>query len=337
MPEPLTITLKTLTPLWTGGADGTSDRLHETGLIGSLRWWYEALVRGLGGYACDPTEHACLYDPDKPNKGLCVACQTFGATGWARRFRLAINDTTQPEGPTGSRQATGERLNRDGKSPIWYFQKGKGWGGSFDLSAIPLAAEFNPHLLLGLLKLIERQAGLAAKTQLGYGWIHVTEPKTFDIAAFVRAIVDDAKTQPTKSKELPTLNEMFFAQLTTRDTGLNATLNLRYDVRAAFRKAFNGDQALRHFICGTVKGNNRQASKIHFSQAVNDTMRVWGWIPTNQIPVRGVTRDQVVAQINNTIHTFGTIMYWREFDSPRDTVKRISNTEIFLTSLLEVK
>ncbi|MGQ9833224.1 MAG: type III-B CRISPR module RAMP protein Cmr1, partial [Candidatus Villigracilaceae bacterium] len=37
------IQLKTLTPLWTGGIDGTTDRLHETGLIGSLRWWYEAL------------------------------------------------------------------------------------------------------------------------------------------------------------------------------------------------------------------------------------------------------------------------------------------------------
>ncbi|UKL14242.1 type III-B CRISPR module RAMP protein Cmr1 [Dissulfurimicrobium hydrothermale] len=43
------ITLKTLTPLWTGGVDQTSDRLHETGLIGSLRWWYEALVRVQGG------------------------------------------------------------------------------------------------------------------------------------------------------------------------------------------------------------------------------------------------------------------------------------------------
>lgn len=48
MTEPLIITLKTLTPLWTGGADGRSDRLHTTGIIGSLRWWYEGIVRGLG-------------------------------------------------------------------------------------------------------------------------------------------------------------------------------------------------------------------------------------------------------------------------------------------------
>jgi hypothetical protein len=62
------ITLKTLTPLWTGGVDQTCDRLHETGLIGSLRWWYEVLVRGLGGYACDPTEHRCTFDEEKYRK-----------------------------------------------------------------------------------------------------------------------------------------------------------------------------------------------------------------------------------------------------------------------------
>jgi CRISPR type III-B/RAMP module RAMP protein Cmr1 len=40
------IRLKTLTPLWTGGVEaGKVDRVHETGIIGSLRWWYEAIVR----------------------------------------------------------------------------------------------------------------------------------------------------------------------------------------------------------------------------------------------------------------------------------------------------
>jgi len=83
------ILLKTLTPVWTGGVDQICDRLHETGLIGSLRWWYEALVRGLGGYACDPTsEERC---PDK-NGQRCVVCELFGCTGWGRKFRLQIVD-----------------------------------------------------------------------------------------------------------------------------------------------------------------------------------------------------------------------------------------------------
>ncbi len=81
--------LRTLTPLWTGGVDQTCDRLHETGLIGSLRWWYEALVRGLGGYACDPTSDGRC--PDE-NGRRCAACELFGCTGWARKFRLRVLD-----------------------------------------------------------------------------------------------------------------------------------------------------------------------------------------------------------------------------------------------------
>lgn len=93
------IRLKTLTPLWTGGVEaGKCDRIHETGILGSLRWWMEVLVRGVGGNVCDPTEQKCLYDPQKPNNNLCDVCQIFGATGWRRRFRLeVVQDNTQPD------------------------------------------------------------------------------------------------------------------------------------------------------------------------------------------------------------------------------------------------
>ncbi|MBW2123481.1 MAG: type III-B CRISPR module RAMP protein Cmr1 [Deltaproteobacteria bacterium] len=92
------IRIRTLTPLGTGGGDQTCDRLHETGIIGSLRWWYEALVRGLGGYACDSTgDDRCEYDPKKPvppENQLCAACHLFGCTGWGRKFRLRVLDTS---------------------------------------------------------------------------------------------------------------------------------------------------------------------------------------------------------------------------------------------------
>jgi CRISPR-associated protein Cmr1 len=83
------IELKTLTPLWTGGVDGRCDRVHETGIIGSLRWWYEAIVRGLGGWACDPTDDRSC--PDKQGK-RCAACELFGCTSWQRKFKLHILD-----------------------------------------------------------------------------------------------------------------------------------------------------------------------------------------------------------------------------------------------------
>ncbi|MDW7983262.1 MAG: type III-B CRISPR module RAMP protein Cmr1 [Acidobacteriota bacterium] len=76
-----------LTDIWTGDAEGRGNRLVPTGLMGSLRWWFEVLVRGLGGKACDPTGSSrCT-----PLK-RCVVCELFGCTGWARKFRLMVLD-----------------------------------------------------------------------------------------------------------------------------------------------------------------------------------------------------------------------------------------------------
>ncbi|HXG36268.1 MAG TPA: type III-B CRISPR module RAMP protein Cmr1, partial [Dehalococcoidia bacterium] len=81
--------LKALTHIWTGDADGKSGCLIPTGIVGSLRWWFEVLVRGLGGKACDPTSDVRC--PDQ-NGRHCVVCELFGCTGWARKFRLMILD-----------------------------------------------------------------------------------------------------------------------------------------------------------------------------------------------------------------------------------------------------
>ncbi|MBU0491723.1 MAG: type III-B CRISPR module RAMP protein Cmr1 [Chloroflexi bacterium] len=337
MPEPIRIQLRTLTPLWTGGVEtGKMDRIHETGLIGSLRWWYEALVRGMRGEACDPTEHACSYDAGKPNHGLCSACHLFGATGWSRRFRLVVQDTTQPDGDSGSRQPTGKRFKRGATNerPSWYFTQGR--GGTITVSLIPLATDFDPQVVVGLFKLIEQHAGLAAKTQLGYGWIRLVQPPPFDEAGFVQAVQTAAAAKLNSSEGLPALSEMFFAQIGTSDPALTAMLNLKYDVRAAFRSAFGGDQTLRHFVCGAVRGNQRQAAKVFFSQVVDDTMRVWGWIP-NALPISGITRDQVVDQIKTTISQYGPpVRSWREYNSPRDTMTPLqTDRAAFLASLLQ--
>jgi CRISPR-associated protein Cmr1 len=103
--------LTLLTPLWTQGVDANRlvviDRIHETGLMGSLRWWYETVIRGLGGYACDPVDEQsrCAFNTEAYERArhngqsglaaagaglaqVCPACRLFGCTGWARKMRL---------------------------------------------------------------------------------------------------------------------------------------------------------------------------------------------------------------------------------------------------------
>ncbi|RRR68782.1 MAG: type III-B CRISPR module RAMP protein Cmr1 [Candidatus Viridilinea halotolerans] len=110
------VPITTLTPLWTGGVEtGRVDRLHETGILGSMRWWMEALVRGMGGYVCDPTTQKCLYDPSKPDNGICAVCHVFGATGWRRRFRLEVEDDTQPDRGVQPQIRAQRQYNRNGR------------------------------------------------------------------------------------------------------------------------------------------------------------------------------------------------------------------------------
>lgn len=92
-----TYQFKALTELWTGSVtleerngqirERTGpDRLITTGLLGSIRWWCEVLVRGLGGTACDSTDTKC------EDRDHCVVCELFGCTGWARKFRFEVLD-----------------------------------------------------------------------------------------------------------------------------------------------------------------------------------------------------------------------------------------------------
>jgi CRISPR-associated protein Cmr1 len=110
-----TYQLKALTDLWTGSVtleekngqikEKTGPaRLITTGLLGSIRWWFEVLVRGLGGNACDPSPENKEKNPPEcrcPNKKVekandpghhCVVCELFGCTGWARKFRFEVLD-----------------------------------------------------------------------------------------------------------------------------------------------------------------------------------------------------------------------------------------------------
>jgi CRISPR-associated protein Cmr1 len=97
--------LKTLAQIWTGGVrPNDNSRLRPTGIKGSIRWWCEALIRGLDAYACDPTsDNRCEFNTrsyrqtnnlDEELQKICPACQLFGCTGWRGKFNLRIENNT---------------------------------------------------------------------------------------------------------------------------------------------------------------------------------------------------------------------------------------------------
>ncbi len=98
--------VQALTDIWTGSVrikevngevkeKPEGDRLATTSLLGSIRWWFEVLVRGLGGLACDPSAEngrcpdSRVKDSTKPGHH-CIVCELFGCTAWARKFRFDV-------------------------------------------------------------------------------------------------------------------------------------------------------------------------------------------------------------------------------------------------------
>ncbi|MCI4625616.1 MAG: type III-B CRISPR module RAMP protein Cmr1 [Candidatus Magnetoovum sp. WYHC-5] len=83
---------KASTNIWTGSVDRQGDKLITTGVLGSIRWWFEVLVRGIGGSACNPNStNSTKCNGEKH----CVVCELFGCTGWARKFKFEVTDNNQ--------------------------------------------------------------------------------------------------------------------------------------------------------------------------------------------------------------------------------------------------
>ncbi|RKZ28693.1 type III-B CRISPR module RAMP protein Cmr1 [bacterium] len=162
------VKIKPLTPIWTGDENRKCKTLRETGVLGSLRWWYEVLIRGLGGSACDSTsDNRC---PDKDGNH-CDACELFGCTGWARKFRLEVEfNTTIPEVWVGTRKKRG---NKYLKRNVAGFMA----NGAIVLKFIPLRKiSSNEWALLNkTLEIIANYGGLGAKISQGNGVIEIVE------------------------------------------------------------------------------------------------------------------------------------------------------------------
>jgi CRISPR-associated protein Cmr1 len=358
------VTIQTLTPLWTGGVEtGECDRIHETGILGSLRWWMEALVRGLGGQeVCDPTAQTCSYDPKKPDNGLCDVCQIFGATGWKRRFRLEVQELqisdAQIQHPLKANRTYTDHNGKQ-KTPTWYFQNSPK-SGLFTLKIQPLHPIFQPEVIGGLIQFVADWSAVGARPQMGFGVIQIihddfSQPKRLDTRPLYDWLI---KTSGSKSDlTLPGLSNIFLAKIQAKDSSHSFqeknTFDLKYDIRQLFRtetkagvpnkinKNHKSEETdLRHFIMGTVK-EEREAAKIKVSRPYDNgkLIRLWGWIPEQgDVYNSRWNREKAVNAVHQHLTANYKLEIWREMNSARDTVTPSqADNRAFLASLLDIQ
>jgi len=356
------LAIHTLTPLWTGGAEaGKVDRLHETGILGSLRWWMEALVRGMGGKACDPNQGECRLDAEKYEKsraadehqrlrdtGLCDVCQVFGATGWRRRFRLHIVEKKVSDAriehtvSLSNRQYTDDQGKQ--RTPIWYFRDptqsdqskpkpSTPKQGLFNIEIQSLDSHFSAEIIAGLVQFVANWAALGARAQMGFGVIEPVNGRIETQALYNWLI---ARTGSETYSELPSLQNIFLAKIRPKDPNSPFTEQSPFTLKYDLRQLYANDQELRHFIMGTVKGE-RIAAKVKMSRPYGGGLiRVWGWIPEKAtVDQDSWDRDAVVKAIHQHLEANYSLQVWREMNSPRDTATpNIRDAKVFLRSLL---
>lgn len=328
---------QTLTPIWTGGKDtGKVDRIHETGIIGSMRWWYETLVRGMGGKVCDLGTSKCLHHPETGKNDLCEVCQLFGTTGWKRRFRLRIIESNlQSDGSVETVRL--HQFKRNGKSPSWWFPNDlndKPRKGGFSISLETYENNSTLELIQGLLQFMSDWSALGARPQMGFGVVTPingvrfdTQPLNNKLTSLNKAYVD---------QKLPSLRNVFFAQIQKESISNEEPFILKHNLRMEFREKPKDktETNIRHFVMGTA-GKNPIAAKIKMSRPYGDgVIRIWGWIPEICAYYNGVwNRDSILDKIYSHIATNYTINYWREYDSPRDS-RNYSDINDYLSQLL---
>lgn len=346
------VSLKTLTPVWTGGVEtGKMDRIQETGIIGSLRWWYEALVRGLGGEVRESGKDSkCEFDAQKyrhslatderqrlRDAGLCDVCQVFGATGWKRRFRVEVpQEQVKPTSlPRVVRAQRSYQIDGRKKTPTWWLwakdarESQKPREGMFSLRLESPFPDFDLQIIAGLVQFLADWAAIGAKAQVGFGVV-----EALGAPAEVRPLYQRLVTIKGNSRypRLPSLQNIFLARLQLPSGAKEETFNLKYDLR----RLFSARQDLRHFIMGTVKGN-RMAAKIKVSLPYgNGLVRVWGWVPEEAEVYKNCwNREKVVDAIYQHLRANCTLEVWREMNSTRDTVTPNHKDAVaFLQSLL---
>ncbi|NTU54133.1 MAG: type III-B CRISPR module RAMP protein Cmr1 [Chlorobiaceae bacterium] len=344
------IPVRTLTPIWTGGASiGKVDRLRETGIIGSMRWWYEVLVRGVGGYVSDPTsqensgldvdafnalsleeqhDRLCLHDT-----GLCDVSRIFGTTNWKRQFRIQVIDRTAHDGNVHN-----VSFRKDGQERKWFFPENindKPRSGDFTISIVPLSVDFDPLVIKGLIQFIADWASLGARAQMGFGVIQPYGDR-LDTRPLFEHLKGLRGTQTYAG--YPSLDDFFFVRFRKkdgRDFVEQDPFLLKYDLRNLFRDS----KKIRHFVMGSISKPS-YAAKIRMSRPYEhdgvSIIRLWGWIPACYPDGLPISKQEIWKKIYTHLFENYIIEQHVALTPPDGTKTPNGDITSFLATLLNI-
>jgi CRISPR-associated protein Cmr1 len=361
-PEAITIKLKTVTPIWTGGIDkfvmDKNDRnkdnatkrlirksameyLKASSIMGGLRFWAEAYFRALGEKVCDITgKNKCIYDKQK-NKNICKVCELFGCTGKSRSFILKLRAFSYDE----KRE---ERLSlyeykykkKYGgiKDPTWYLKPGFN-NCDFILQIIPLLSQQIDPIIVFLLKTMLDWGTIGAQDQYGYGVVESVD--NFLDRIKIQDNIFNKLRKTSLSSDYPAFGDFFFfiGRIKKGNNPKKIPFEIRYQVRSALKTKPRDkkEERLRHYFCGSTMKFDKSATKYNIALTPDGILRGWGWFPSKG--ELGKHRDDCLDLLKKQINKFvipGTLK-WKEFASKRDNVNSAKSWPEFLQELAQGK
>lgn len=209
--------VRTLTPVWTGDAEGVPQGLKCSGIIGSMRMIFEAIIRGeAGGHTCDITgtqsNRRCNYSK---NPNICPACAIFGCTGLSRAFKinwelpeirnvlLPIADTREGDGKRNKRRipisnwlastvSADKEMGRKFSENDWIAKVRPAYSpevSTIQILQMPRVERQRisidvPVLIRGLLAFMALKYGIGAKVNLGWGAFAIADEEAPDMDHF---------------------------------------------------------------------------------------------------------------------------------------------------------
>jgi CRISPR-associated protein Cmr1 len=204
----LNITFKTFTPIWTGDIDNKSVKILENGILGSLRWWSEAINRGFGYSVCDPTN-----DTRCPNENqeYCCICNIFGATGKQRLFKIICDGGD-------SLFSNNVKIKPHDRNGGWFYPESGLMAEEISVKFIPLNQSFMNIFIHLPIAVLSNWGSIGAKPQLGYGVINQNSSIDLNLQEYSRKLIKLGEPRKNISNQnyFPNLKDFFFAKIQFR-------------------------------------------------------------------------------------------------------------------------